>query len=293
MRMLPIRRVGMDTAQLTDEELIYVQDRAVETVRPMLVGRKLFPVFNVPPGCITVRGYRRTDMGQARISLYGQGKNKDRSIKTAFDVTVPVIHKEFTINWRDLEQTRYQGVPLDTQEIENAARQVAEEEDKLLLSGEYTGWRALGIEGLATATSRNTEASAGAWPANALTDCSDAIAELETDGHQGPYALVLRSDWAAKLRGLVSNTAVMYKQVIAPLFEAGIFVSDNLYSSAGGVDNALVVEPSQENFELVVGRDLSVFTKQDEDMNLQGKVHEVVAPRIKRPTSICEITGLT
>jgi len=54
-----------------------------------------------------------------------------------------------------------------------------------------------------------------------------------------------------------------------------------------------VVEPSQENFEMVVGRDLSVFTKQDEDMNLQGKVHEVVAPRIKRPTSICEITGLT
>jgi len=232
-------------------------------------------------------------MSQARISLYGQGKNKDRSIKTPFDVTVPVIHKEFTLNWRDLLATRNQGVPLDTQEIENAARQVAEEEDKLLLSGEYTGWKALGIQGLSTATNRNTEASAGAWPANALTDCSDAIAELETDGHQGPYALILRSAHAALLRQLVSNTAVMYQAVIAPLFQAGVLVSDNLYTSVGGTDSALVVEPSQENFEMVVGTDLSVFTKQDEDMNLQGKVFEIISPRVKRPASICEITGIT
>ena len=284
----------MDTARLTDEELMYIDERVVETVRPLLVGRRLFPVYALPSaGYITVRGYRRTDQSQARISLYGEGSNKDRSIKTAFDVTVPVIHKEFMISWRDLEATRSQGLPLDTQEVENAARQCAEEEDKLLISGEYTGWKALGIEGLATATNRNTEASAGAWPANALTDCSDAIAELEADGHMGPYAIVLRSEWMAKLRQLVSNTATKYLEVIRDLFGAGMYVSDNLYTSGGLTTSALVVEPSQENFEMVVGRDLSVFTKQDEDMNLQGKVHEVVAPRIKRPTSICEVTGLT
>ncbi|MFH1327830.1 MAG: hypothetical protein ABIH76_03135, partial [Candidatus Bathyarchaeota archaeon] len=62
---------------------------------------------------------------------------------------------------------------------------------------------------------------------------------------------------------------------------------------AGATTSALVVEPGQDNFDMVIGRDLSLFTKQDEDMNLQCKVHEVVAPRIKRPTSICEITGLT
>ena len=55
----------------------------------------------------------------------------------------------------------------------------------------------------------------------------------------------------------------------------------------------VLVEPSQENFEAVIGRDMSFFSKQDEDMNMQCKVHEVLAPRIKRPTSICELTGLT
>jgi uncharacterized linocin/CFP29 family protein len=292
--MLPLRRVGMDTAQLTDEEIQYIDSRVVESVRPVLVGRRLFPVFTLPhAGFITVRGYKRTDMSQARISLYGQGKNKDRSVKTPFDITVPVIHKEFTINWRDLEASRNAGLPLDTQDAENAGRQCAEEEDKLLLTGEYTGWRALGIEGLATATGRNTKASAGAWPANSLKDLSAAIGELEADGHMGPYAAVLRSSWAAKLRDLVSNTATKWIDVVKDLFAAGIYVSDSLYTSAGLTTIAAVVEPSQENFEMVIGQDLSLFTKQDEDMNLQCKEYEVVAPRIKRPTSICEITGLT
>ena len=141
-------RVGMNTAQLTTEELTYVDQRIVETVRPKVVGRILFPVFRLPhAGFTKVRGYRQTDMSQARISLHGQGKNKDRSEKESFDITVPTIHKEFTIWWRDLEATRSSGLPLDTQEAENAARQVAEEEDKLLLTGEHTGWPALGKYG--------------------------------------------------------------------------------------------------------------------------------------------------
>ena len=294
MSMKLMSKVGMDTAQLTDEERIYIDSRIVETVQPKLVGRKLFPVFALPhAGFVTVRGYKQTGMSQARISLHGQGKNKDRTEKTPFDITVPVLHKEFTLWWRDLEATRSSGLPLDTQDAENAARQVAEEEDLLLLTGEYTGWKALGIEGLSTATGRNTSASAGAWPTNALTDLSAAIGELETDGHVGPYAAVLRSSWAAKLRALVTSTATKWIEVIQDLFKSGIYVSDNLYTSAGLTTIGLVVEPSQDNFEMVIGRDLSLFTKQDEDMNLQSKVHEVVAPRIKRPSSICEITGLT
>jgi uncharacterized linocin/CFP29 family protein len=284
----------MDTARLTDEELIYIDNRIVEAVRPGLIGRRLFPIFTLPhAGFLTVRGYKRTDMSTARISLNGQGKNKDRSIKTAFDITVPVIHKEFAIDWRDLEASRNGGLPIDTSDAETASRKCGDEEDKLLLSGEYSGWPALGVEGLATATGRNTKASAGAWPANALADLSAAIGELEADGHMGPYAAVLRSSWAAKLRAVVTNTATKWIEVIRDLFQAGIYVSDNLYTSAAATTIGLAVEPSQENFELVVGKDLSLFSQQDEDMNLQCKVFEVVAPRIKRPTSICELTGLT
>ena len=270
-----------------------------EAVQPSLIGRKLFPVEVLPhAGFLTVRGYKRTSMGQARISLYGQSGSKDRSVKTPFDITVPVLDQNFKINWRDLEASRSNGQPLDVQEAIDAARQVAEEEDKLLLSGEYTGWKALGVEGLATATNRNTQASGGAWPANSLADLSNAIGKLEEDGHTNKqnYACVLRSSWAAKLRGVVSGTATKWIDVIQgsnPLFPAGIYVSDSLYSSGGLTTSGLVLELGKDNFEMVVGRDMSVRSLEDEDMNLKCKVYEVVAPRIKHPTAICEITGLT
>jgi uncharacterized linocin/CFP29 family protein len=292
--MQTLRRVGMDTGRLTNEEILYIDDRVVETVKPLLVGRRLFPVFTLPnAGFMTVRGYKRTDMSAARISLHGQPGSEDRTEKTAFDITVPVIDKEFDILWRELDASRANGMPLDLQDAENAARKVAEDEDKLLISGEYTGFRALGVEGLATATGRNTKASAGAWPANSLTDLSAAIGELEADGHIGPFAAILRSSWAAKLRALVSNTAVKWIEVVRDLFAAGIYVSDSLYTSAGLTTTGLIVEPSQENFELVVGKDLEVRKQEDVHGNMHCVVREVVAPRIKRPTSICEITGLT
>ena len=297
--MQTLRRVGMDVpGRLTQEEILYIDTRVIETVKPLLIGRRLFPVFTLPhAGFMTVRGYKRTNMSAARISLYGETGSKDRTEKTAsFDVTVPVIDKEFEVMWRELEASRSSGLALDLQDAENAARKVAEDEDKLLITGEYTGFRALGVEGLATATGRNTKAATagpGAWPASALTDLSAAIGELETDGHMGPYACVLRSAWAAKLRALVTNTAVKWIEVIRDLFSAGIYVSDSLYTSAGLTTSALVLEPSQENFELVIGRDLEVKKQEDVRGNLKCVVREVVAPRVKRPTSICEVTGLS
>lgn len=290
--MQTLRRVGMDTAQLTDEELRYIDDRVIEAVRPQLVARRLFPVFTLPhAGFTSVRGYKETDMKQARISLHGQGKSKDRISLSSFDVTVPVIHSEFTLYWRDVLASRSGGLPLETRTVGNAARQCGEEEDKLLLTGEYTGWKAMAIEGLATATGRNTTAG-GDWSANALTYVANAIAELETDGHQGPYALITRPAWIGQLRALISNTSTFLLEKVAELCKAGVYGSDSLFESDGTTHNALVVEPGQENFELIIGQDLATFLKQDEEMNLQGKVFEVLAPRINRPTSICEITGL-
>jgi len=295
--MQTLRRVGMDTGRLTDEEALYIDDRIVETVKSALVGRRLFPVFPLPnPGIMKIRGYKRGNMSAARISLYGSdGGPKDRTQKTAFDITVPVIDKDFDIPWRELAASRGTGMPIDTQEAENAARKVAEDEDTLLITGEYSGWRALGVEGLATATGRNS-ASGGDWSANAFTYVNTAIGELEADGHvNGPYALVIKPSWWRQIAGaFVTSTAVTIAEKVRELCNGGIFTTDNLYTSAGLTTNALVVELSQENFEVVIGEDVHMLPPTfDRHGNLEGCVREVVAPRIKRPTAICEITGLT
>ena len=132
------------------------------------------------------------------------------------------------------------------------------------------------------------------WSANAFTYCNNAIAELETDGHNGPYALVIKPSWWRQIAGaFITDTALTIAEKVASLFEAGVHRTNSLYSSAGGVDNALVVEPLQANIELAIGKDLEVRKKEDLRGNIEGLAREVVAPRIKRPTAICEITSLT
>lgn len=297
--MVPLRRVGLDLGSggaLTTEELRYIHREIIETVKPALRAREIFAIERVPSvGFREIRKYTETDMGPALIDMEGESVNLDRTELSEGDIKLPVIHKEFIINWRDVEARREIGQSLPLQDAKNAARQVSEEENRLCLSGEYTGWRALGIEGLMTATNRNTQASAGAWPANAITDINAAIGNLETSGfNQGPYYLVTRVSWIRKLMAQVTNTEITYLQfLLANDIIQGVVADDDVYASDGGTDGGAVCVPGAENFALQVARDVTTRFREMLNMNQFGQVYEVVTPMIKRPTSICEITGLT
>lgn len=293
--MYKLSQVGQDTAHLTDEEIKYIETAVVEAVRPTLVARRIVPTRNLPhAGFRTIRGFKATDMADAVIDMDGQNKSLDIVKLSPFDVNVGVIHKEFKLFWRDLISSRGGGIPIDTIHIENAARQIGELEDRLVLSGEATGWRALGIEGLATATGRNTTGG-GDWDSgtNALTYIRNAIIELQTDGFLGPYALVLPPTFFGQLDTLIANTGTMLREVAEKMCKFGIFPSGSLYASGGSANSALVLDESGGNFETVIGQNLTPFMQQDEDMNINGKLFEVLTPRILRPEAICEVTSLT
>lgn len=290
-----MKRIGLATGTLTDYEVNLVESSIVKTIRPLLKGRTLMPTRSLPTaGYTKYTFYKENDMGQATISMTGEEQSMDKVDLTEGSVKIPIISKDYNLHWRDVLMRRNNGEDLNTQHAQNAARQIAEEEDKLILTGEYTGWPALGIEGLATATGRNTEAG-GDWSATYVADVSDAISELETDGYYGPYKLILRSDWYAQLRVLVGTTDSFAFQVLEDLLGGpdNIVVSNSLYASDGGVDNALVIDTSPGNFELLVGADVTNNLAQLPTMNYQGKVWEAVVPVVKRPEAICEITGLT
>jgi uncharacterized linocin/CFP29 family protein len=292
-----LSRVGLETGQLTDEEIRYIDTAVIDTVKPTLIGRRLFGLERLPDaGYRTWRKYAESDMGQATIDMEGITNVLDHVEYTNKDVSVPVLSKGFKLFWRDIIASRRGGIPIDTRNVANAARQVAEEEDKLLISGEYTGWRALGIQGLSTATGRATQATAGVWTTivNIYTDVSAAIAALEANGHYGPYAMILRSSLKARLRQINTNTSDTVETVLKQLLD-NIYVSDSLFPSTGTItptQSVLVVEQKPGNFALGIGQDAITWTTQDLDMNTVGKVYEVLTPRIDHATAICELTGV-
>jgi uncharacterized linocin/CFP29 family protein len=299
--MQSMNRIGLATGTLTDAEVAYIEQTIVGTMRPMLVGRTLMPTRPLAnAGFKNYTFYTENDMSAAQISMTGEEQNMDRVDLTEHNVKIPIISKDYTLHWRDVLMRRNNGQDLNTQNAANAARQVAEDEDRMILSGESLttyAWPCLGIEGLLSATGRNTTGG-GDWSntTNMFTYTTAALVELQTDGFFGPYKLLLTPTFYAQTLVPYSTTDRLYIQILGDLIGGmqNIVVSGNLYAhDDGAADSAAVVDVSPGNFELVVGQDASTYLAQLPNMNYQGKVWEAVVPVIKRPQAICEITSLT
>jgi len=305
--MNTMKRIGLATGTLTDYEVNLIETAIVKTVRPMLVGRTLMPTRSLASaGYTQYTYYRENDMGQATISMTGEEQSMDLVDLTEAHVHIPIISKDYNLHWRDVLKRRDSGEDLNTQFATNAARQVAEEEDRLIITGEDTTWPALGIAGLrascpGTATNTfaggNWLAAAGAGPVAAMGDVATAKGLLRVLGHMGPYKLILPSaTYSGSLEQLLPTPSDVFGfQAMGQLLggQENIVVTDSLYTATGTQTNALVISVEPGNFELLVGADITNYLDQLPTMNYQGKVWEAVVPVIKRPNAIVEITAVT
>jgi len=294
--MDPLTLVGRAQAPLVEEEWKQLDEAVVRAVQPVLVGRRVLPVKQLAGvGVMTVTWDELTEMSEAVISMYGETPAEDIIVYTRKSLIVPILHKDFRIHWRDLEASRRFRTPLDTANAESAALVVAQLEDDLILNGEITGKPRLGIQGLTTATGRQTQASAGAWATspNALTTVRNAAKKLLEKNYVAPYDLILQPSAYMDALTLIANTGISQLEKIQEIIQGNIYVTPLIKSSAGGTDTAVLMKSGSENADLCVAQDLKTFYMQTVDMNHQFKVYEAVVPRIKRPTAICEITGIT
>lgn len=196
---------------------------------------------------------------------------------------VPVIHKSFPISHKG---------QLDIPKIQEGARLVAQEEDKLMLSGEHKNWKALGIQGLSTVDGRITITSRGPWPENVIEDM------IFTKNDNDPRVLI------APLKIINSLNKVFWEDPEhekPPITYAnflteqkllhGILASDNVYTKDGSQDSAIVFTPNVENAYLLQTMKLTVNIWNDNGVGM-CVLRECVAPVIPNPKSITEITDI-
>ena len=283
-----------DVGILTREEILYVEQKVVETVRYELQGRKIFPVRSVPDAKF-YRFYDEEDPSAASITMYGKAQSDDFPEKTAHDLKWPVISKEFLLNWRDIDVSRRQGPSILDDSIRTATRMVAQTEDRLLISGETTGWPALGIEGLFTATGRFDQGSVGNWPANAIHDTNDARAHLQSHGFVGLEPILIGPPALVKcLDGAIANTGLTYRSfLLNNKLVSGIIETPNAYAADGGVDSVLYVIPGEGNFWAMQGVPLTTRLWEDKAGNVHGTIRETITPVIGRATALAEINTIT
>ena len=105
-----------------------------------LVSRGLTYEVGNGMGTTIVQHETVSEMTRAQVTMDGvtRGDN-DRVTFSLVSTPLPVIHHDFQISARVLAASRQSGSPLDTTQVEEATRQVAETTEDLLVNGVESG----------------------------------------------------------------------------------------------------------------------------------------------------------
>lgn len=152
-----------------------------------------------------------TDMDEASVSLDGLTVQTDND-RQEFDLhqlPLPITHKDFFINLRQLAASRESGEPLDTMGIRQAGRVVAETLEKMLFQGLAKKFGGLSIYGYTTFPDRieDTFDSGKDWGdqdktgASYLKDVQNMIAQANAARQYGPFGIYVPTDAGVAMAG--------------------------------------------------------------------------------------------
>lgn len=162
--------------------------------------------FNIPNGMgkTVLETQAVSDITPATISM--DPARKSESDRPHFDLTnlpLPVIHKDYDFNARQIAASRNGGSPLDTTMAELAGRRVAEEAEKLILgvsdnnSYSYGGGTIYGLTNYPyRGTKTLTDPTDTNWtPRVLVTEILSMRAASVAKFHYGPWVLYVSTGW--------------------------------------------------------------------------------------------------
>lgn len=252
-----------------------------------LISRGL--TYNLGSVGITIAQWERSsDITEAQISMSGitAGEN-DRMLFENQSVPVPVIHKDFSLNWRNLEASRRFGQGLDLVQADAAARVVAEKSEDMLFAGASVQVNGSTIYGYTTHPNRNTVTLSEQWTASGktgaevLADVQGMLATARGDNMFGPFTLYIPGEYETKLDDDFApssgDTRTIRERIMKLNGIQDIKVADRLSNH-----NVLLVQMTSDVVDLAVAQDINTL-EWDEKGGLQKlfKVMAIWVPRIK------------
>jgi uncharacterized linocin/CFP29 family protein len=254
----------------------------VEVARRRLVGRRFLDLYGpLGAGVQSVHNDVFTGAERAAIGILGEEPSPPLRAAGRQMLTIPILYKDFSLYWRDIQTSEQFGMPLDMSAAAGASSFVADREDDMI----FNGVKELGLPGLMTVNGRQI-LPLGDWNrvGGALSTVSSAIEKLVAGGYYGPYCLVASPHLYAKLARFVENTGVSELGHIRELCTDGVFRSSVL-----PMNGAVLVSTGPQNFDLAVAQDFRVAYLGAEKMNHPFRVFECAVLRIKRSAAICTL----
>lgn len=268
-----------------DEEKLKkkIKDIALEAFRDIAIWREFLPLIRV--GGIGYKYYRyfRETSGETTIDMNGM----TTSVYKEEEVKIPIISRTFQV---------YRNGRIDSTTIREAATEMAVEEGKLILVGEYEGWAALGIKGMLGTEGINTIASCGRWPETVFQDIINIRNNFKP---KNPIILIAPSKIINSLKQPMwedpyeRQPPVTYLNFIREQkVVSDIYETDSVHALDGTQNTAIIFTPSKENAWMVEALEVTPYTWNDKNGETLCTLREAITPAIGKPSSITQITNI-
>ncbi|HMM19843.1 MAG TPA: family 1 encapsulin nanocompartment shell protein [Selenomonadales bacterium] len=271
--------LSRDEAPFTPEQWAKVDEVVVQTAKQVLTGRKLIHMYGpLGAGVQSVHIDDFGAIGQGEVDFFGESDGPAVKTLNRRFAEIPLVYKDFSLAWRDMENSRQLGLPLDLSAAANAAAQCARKEDELI----FLGNSALGYEGLLNVAGA-TRLAKQDWREgeNAFLDIAGALAGLTGKGFVGKFALVVSPDLYMQMQRLQPVTGLLEIERVKQLLDG------NLYQTAVlGSNKAVLVCAEPQNMDLVVGQDMITGYLGPEKLNHAFRILETILLRVKRKDAV-------
>jgi len=282
------------TATLRKDEWKILDDAIVmaakERLRIVADLRSSGLTFNIPNGMgkTVLETETMSDITPAIVSMDPARQSEgDRPEFELTNLPLPVIHKDFYFNARQVATSRNSGASIDTVTAQAAARRVAEEAEKLVIgTGGSISYGGGTIYGLTNFPHRITSAgitspTAGGWTPATLIGEILAMRQASIDAHHyGPWVLYTSPSWDLYLDNDYSaakgdNTV---RQRIAAI--AGITAIRTLDHLPG--EQMVLVQQTNDVIREVIGMDITTVQWETHGgMRLNFKVMAIMVPQLR------------
>lgn len=287
----PIQAVNVDpfasNATLRKDEWEMIDTRVNEVMRERLTivedvrGRGL--VTSVSLGTTLRITERLEQFDAAEVSYDGDTEpGKDRPSFLRDTIPVPVVSKDFSISWRQLEASRTRGEPLDTTAAAAATRRVRDRMQDLFVNGFGHGPDGNAIPGLVNAANRQTLTLTTAWDLSGADIIADVLRMLETAyavNLFGPFFLYVPKNYWATIQDDYSDQKgdrTFLERILAFEDIEAVRPLDTLAD-----DNVLLVQMTEDVLDLSEAQAVTTVQWDKNPFVTNFRVLAVAGPHIK------------
>jgi uncharacterized linocin/CFP29 family protein len=246
-----------DEWKLYDKVVVDVASTRLNVTQELLARGLSYPIPNAL-GVMQIQWETINDLEPASMTMSGLTEAPNDELNYALNfMPIPIIHKEFTLNLRQLTAARNHGNPLDTTQAELATRKVAQMIEQIIFTGATIASNSGNIYGLMTHPNRQTGSVSAPWAtynANLGVNVTSDIAAMQeqsvTQHMYGPYILFVPYStyvaWGQDYKNFGSTT-ILQRVLEMPGIEA--VIPTQMFTGNGGI----LVQTTSDVIQMVDG----------------------------------------